>query len=188
MVEVRVARLAKDATADAFVVILQEEGGERMLPIWIGRAEAESIARHLEGAPTGRPMTHDLACDLIRVLGGRLERADITHVVESTFFSTLTIRTDTGAIEVDARPSDAISLALRFGATIRAAEPLLAHYPVLLDDPATADAAAGEGSGDEPTDPPAAFDTPPAQVERQPSDLQRYLEQMRPEDFGKFRL
>ena len=200
MVPVRVSRLAIDGTAGTNVVVLQEIGGERILPIWIGRAEADAIARFLEGVSSARPLTHDLARDLVEALDGTVRQLMITHVQDNTFFAEIVVHRGETRIVVDARPSDAIALALRFGAELYAADALLAHYPESRDDGSSAER---EAAADEPGIPRGGegsaaaeaaterdegeYQSPSATGTSEPSDLQKYLERLRPEDFGKFR-
>lgn len=169
MVEVVVSRLGLDAASQAFVVVLEEKGGDRALPIWIGRPEAEAIAAHLNGVKRERPMTHDLAQSIINGLGGLLRRVQVTRVHEGTFFAELHFNKGGQPVLVDARPSDAIALALRLEAPIFVADALF------QDD---GDDVAGAG------------DTPPAGEGDQLSadELKRHLAQLRPEDFGRFSL
>jgi hypothetical protein len=165
MVEVRVARLGLDAGTNAFVVVLQERDGPRTLPIWIGRPEAEAIAVHVNQVPRERPGTHDLARALIAALGGAVRRVAITRVEHNTFFAELLVERDGAIVAVDARPSDAIAVALR------------CHAPIVVAEALLADAVGGDAA---PAGPPPADLTP--------EQLQRHLEGLRPEDFGKFRL
>ncbi len=166
MVEVVVARLGLDATNQAFVVLLQERGGDRVLPIWIGRAEADAIAAHLQGVTRERPMTHDLAASLCGALGGTLRRVQVTRVHHGTFYAELHLVGAMGPTLLDARPSDAIAIALRVGAPIFVAEALLG----------------GDDAAEPGPLPPPADDDAEARAH-----LQRHLEQLRPEDFGRFR-
>jgi bifunctional DNase/RNase len=178
VVEVIVSRLGLDSSSKAFVVILQEKDGERILPIWIGRAEAESIAVHLDGVPRARPMTHDLAQALITTLGGTLQFVHVTHVHEGTYYAEMHIAAGGVTHRVDARPSDSIAIALRCGARLFAADELLAEHETSQDEAGSADELPSSADpGTESADPHA----------RSVEQLQRYLEQLRPEDFGKFR-
>ena len=182
MVEVSVSRLGLDSGSNSFVVILQERDGDRILPIWIGRAEAESIAAHLDRVPRARPMTHDLAQALIATLGGVLHHVAITRVHEGTFFAEMHILQQGSTHVVDARPSDSISIALRLNAPIFAVEDLLALHDEGAAEPDDSEADDGSQSA-----PDLAIDAGDERV-RNIEQLQRYLEQLRPEDFGKFRL
>lgn len=191
MIEVAVSRLGLDSSTNSFVVILEERAGSRIVPIWIGRAEAESIAAHLNGVPSARPMTHDLARALIVTLGGTLQRVHITRVEDATFYAELHLTRNGEQFVVDARPSDSIALALRFGAPIFAAESLLAeHEPASASSPdaaGNADADASEVADADVADDGFAAAEPDAELSGAQL-LQRHLERLRPEDFGKFTL
>ena len=169
MVEVVVSRLGLDASSQAFVVVLEEKGGERALPIWIGRPEAEAIAAHLNHVKRERPMTHDLAQSIINGLGGLLRRVQVTRVLEGTFFAELHFNRGGQPVVIDARPSDAIALALRLGAPIFVADALFGN-----------DSDNTEGGSDRPT--AGEGD------ELSADELKRHLAQLRPEDFGRFSL
>ncbi|HEX8551742.1 MAG TPA: bifunctional nuclease family protein [Abditibacteriaceae bacterium] len=95
------------------VVVLKDWDSRKLLPIWIGAAEAKSIALHLEGAAPPRPLSHDLVLRCIGAAGGTVERVVINDLQENTFFATIDIQTARGTIHLDARPSDAIALAVR---------------------------------------------------------------------------
>lgn len=111
-VPVRVGVVAVDEH-DLPVVVLEEEDGPRWLPIWIGVSEARSIAREMEQAPVVRPNTHDLAERLIRDLSGELEHVVVTELQGGTYFARLVLRSRGSTLDIDARPSDAIAIALR---------------------------------------------------------------------------
>jgi bifunctional DNase/RNase len=192
VVEVIVSRLGLDSGSNSFVVILQEKGGDRILPIWIGRAEAESIAAHLDGVQRERPMTHDLVRSLIIALGGELQRVNVTRVEDGTFFAEMHLERDHVLHVVDARPSDSIAIAVRLDAPIFAAEELLAEYEAPAagpDEAASDEAASDEAAPESGTDsgPDLSASSRDAHV-RGAEQLKRYLEQLRPEDFGKFTL
>src|SRR5215210_3857366 len=122
MKEVVVSRLGLDSSSQSYVVILQEKDGERLLPIWIGQPEAESIVMQMHNLKRVRPLTHDLCRSLILGLGGELRRVQITRVEKNTYFAELHIHRDGGIVQIDARPSDSIAIALRLAAPIFAAE------------------------------------------------------------------
>jgi bifunctional DNase/RNase len=126
-VRVHVGIVAVDAH-DLPVVVLQEEGGGRSLPIWIGAAEARSIARQMERKPALRPNTHDLAKQLILGLDGEIVRVVVTELRNNTYFATIALNTRNGAVDIDARPSDAIAIALRSEAPIFVRASLLDSY------------------------------------------------------------
>jgi bifunctional DNase/RNase len=167
LVEVEVMRLGLDHSSNSYVVILQEKGGSRLLPIWIGQSEAESIVIEMNKLKRERPLTHDLCKNLIISMGGTLRRVHITRVENRTFYAELHIARSTGAVTVDARPSDSIAIALRFAAPIFAQESLLTA--LLLDELQESEPIVEGGE------------------EMNAEQLKRYLENLRPEDFGKFR-
>lgn len=172
MVEVVVARLGQDSSTNSYVIILQEKGGRRLLPIWIGQPEAESIALQLSNIRRERPLTHDLCKSIVLGLGGVLRRVQITKVEKSTYYAELHMARGDSLVRIDARPSDSIAIALRLAAPIYADEALL-----------TAVAADEDESSAEP-DPAPTVD----EDEMNAQQLKEYLENLRPEDFGKFRL
>jgi uncharacterized protein len=104
------------------IVLLRESDGERYLPIWIGAPEASAIALAQQGVTPVRPLTHDLLRDVVAALGAQLAEVRITDLSEGVFYALLVF--DNG-IEVSARPSDAIALALRTGARVLGAEDVL---------------------------------------------------------------
>jgi len=101
------------------IMILRERGGERRLPMWIGAAEATALALLLESVETPRPLTFRLAVGLVEAAGARIEEVRITRLLEGVFYACATVRGPGGPREVDARPSDAVTLALTAGAPIR---------------------------------------------------------------------
>lgn len=100
------------------IVVLRDDRGERFLPIWIGLFEAQAIALALDGVAAPRPMTHDLLATLLTRLDGALERVVVSGLHEGTFLARVEIVHGAETVLVDARPSDAIALALRLGAPI----------------------------------------------------------------------
>ena len=125
-VAVEVRHVGLDAQ-DLPVVLLAEQGGERWLPIWIGSAEARSIQIGLEGLSGPRPNSHDFAQRVVRSLRGEVERVVVTELRKGTYYAVLTLVRAGERVEIDARPSDAIALALRAGAPIFVREALLAE-------------------------------------------------------------
>src|SRR5947209_7867821 len=125
LVEVEVMRLGLDRASNSYVVILQEKGGSRLLPIWIGQSEAESIVIEMNKLKRDRPLTHDLCKNIVVAMGGTLRRVHITKVKNRTFYAELHIARSAGALAIDARPSDSIAIALRFDAPIFADDSLL---------------------------------------------------------------
>jgi hypothetical protein len=110
---------------DQQIIVLKEVDGDRHFPIVIGSSEAMAIDRRLKGIPTPRPLTHDLLASVIEHLGGTLERIEINHLQDHTFFAQIHIRQDGQVIEVDSRPSDAIALGIANSVPIYVAEQVL---------------------------------------------------------------
>jgi bifunctional DNase/RNase len=107
------------------VVILKEVGRERYLPIWIGPWEADAIARRLQDLSPERPLTHDLFAATLERIGATLREVVVSEIADETFKANLHVEIDGRSHELDARPSDAIALAVRVGATIYATEGVL---------------------------------------------------------------
>jgi uncharacterized protein len=116
---------ASSVVADQRIVLLREQEGERLLPIWIGATEGNALAFPLRGGAPPRPMSSDLMVELLRASGGRVERVAVTALREKTFYASVTVAIDGRTEELDARPSDAIALAVRIGAPILADEAVL---------------------------------------------------------------
>ena len=123
-----------DLFSSSPIVILKVEDENRYLPIWIGQPEARSILMKLQNQEFSRPLTHDLAVNLVTELGGTLERVTVTALRDSTFFATLHVEVDGRTVEVDSRPSDAIAIAVRTGATIFAADVVLEEAAVVFEE------------------------------------------------------
>ena len=113
------------------IVLLKEVDGDRYLPIWIGAVEATAIAFAQQGVVTARPMTHDLMRDLLEAFDRPLRTVTITELREGVFHAQLGFD---GGVQVSARPSDAIALALRTGATIRGEEAVLDEAGIAIPD------------------------------------------------------
>ncbi len=177
MIEVTVSRLGLDSSTNSYVVVLQERDGPRLLPIWIGQPEAESIVMHMHNVKRARPLTHDLVRSLIVGMGAQLRRVQITRVEKSTYYAELHVQHGADLVRIDARPSDGIAVALRLSAPIYAAE-------ALLVDPGEEVEEDDEASGE------LDFGQPELEIkddaELSAEQLKAYLENLRPEDFGKF--
>jgi hypothetical protein len=112
--------------ANAPVLVMREQGGlRRVMTIYIGGPEASAIHTALEGLEPPRPLTHDLAIDLLEAANSRVERIVVTEVREATYFADVVLSSDNGQKVVSARPSDAVALALRSGSPIFADDDLL---------------------------------------------------------------
>ncbi len=162
MVQVRLEGLALDMTTNTPVVILSPEDDDRVLPIWIGHAEAWAIAMELSGVAPKRPMTHDLMRQAIEVLGAGVERVEITELREQTFYAVVYLDRNGDGRQLDARPSDSIALALKTGCPIYVNADLFEARP----------------EGDQ--------EAPPMPTDRE--SLRERLKKINPEDFGKYSL
>lgn len=117
--------LLVDPSSESPVVVLQDEAREVFLPIWIGSFEASAIALRIEGVEAPRPMTHDLLAKVIQDGGLKLTDARVSALREGTFYAELEFQNDGDSVVIDARPSDAIALALRLQCPIRVAADVL---------------------------------------------------------------
>lgn len=122
MLDLEVIGVRVEMPSNQPIVLLRESAGQRYLPIWIGAPEASAIAFAQQGVTPARPLTHDLLKDVIDALGSTLTTVAITDLADGVFYAVLSF--DNG-VEVSARPSDAIALALRCGASIVGAESVL---------------------------------------------------------------
>ena len=120
LAEVVVESVRVHMLSSQHVVLLKETDRERYLPIWIGPWEANAIAARLQGVTSERPMTHDLFATTLEALGVELRRVIVSSLTEETFHATLELERDGQTYAVDARPSDALALAVRTGVRIYA--------------------------------------------------------------------
>jgi bifunctional DNase/RNase len=133
MVEVVLRAVRVDVGSSTPLLLLEEVGGERVLPIFIGAPEATAIAYALQHIETPRPMAHDLLGNVITALGARLFAVEITHLVDNTFFSNLRLLREGKEVLVSARPSDAVALALRVGAPLLVSDELMNEEGQVLE-------------------------------------------------------
>ena len=127
-----------DPATQAPIVVLKDESGQVTLPIWIGMAEATSIASAIKQVTMARPLTHDLMYDLLLDLGVTVQRVVITELKDSTYFAELILGQGEKALILDSRPSDAIALALRASAPIYVAQQVLEQAKVAFTSPTAA--------------------------------------------------
>jgi uncharacterized protein len=123
-----------DLFSSSPIVILKVEEENRYLPIWIGQPEARSILMKLQNQEFSRPLTHDLAINLVTELGGSMEKVTVTELRDSTFFATISVQINGRTVEIDSRPSDAIALAVRAGAEIFAADEVIEEAAVVFEE------------------------------------------------------
>ncbi len=172
MIEVVLRAVRVDVGTSTPLLLLEEVGGERVLPIFIGTPEAAAIAYALQGVESPRPMSHDLMGHVISALGAQLFSVEITELVAGTFYASLRLVRAGEEILVGARPSDAVALALRVGAPILVSDDLMAAEGKVMhlsyDD-------------DDEAEEYVELDAPnEADLVAQ---LREFLEQVRPEDF-----
>jgi uncharacterized protein len=135
-VEVRIRGLMLDPATNMPIVVLKDVASDTVMPIWVGIFEANAIAIEIEKLAAPRPMTHDLTRNLIHHLNGSLEKVVITELKDDTFYAILWMRQDNEPITVDARPSDAIALALRADCPIYVAEQVMQSAKLNTSGPA----------------------------------------------------
>ena len=150
LVEMVVESVRVHMLSSRHVVILREAARDRYLPIWIGPWEASAIAMKLQGLTPERPLTHDLFATTLDAIGARIERVVIGELAEETFHARILFERDGVTVEVDARPSDALALAVRAGVRIFVASAVL-DQAALGGDRGLGDDDGGEGSTIEAT-------------------------------------
>lgn len=159
-VEMTIKGLMVDPVTNMPIIILRDQEGQRVLPIWVGVFEANAIALQIENIATPRPMTHDLLRNVIADLKAQVRKIVVSDLKENTFYALIYMTVNGDTVAVDARPSDAIALALR----VRA--------PIFVED-AVIDSAKR-----------LDFTPDKADSER----LQKWLESLNPEDLGKYKM
>ena len=122
-VDVKSVWKSPDPSLNAGCVFLKDRKTQRLLPVWIGRFEADAIHMKLNGETFPRPLTHDLLKTILKIMNGELDMVVIDSIQDSTYYATLFVRDKEGQVhEVDARPSDSIAMALRMGSPIYVAD------------------------------------------------------------------
>ena len=169
-IEMEVGGLTLDPLTNSPVLVLKALKGGRTLPIWIGVLEATAIATILEKVDIGRPMTHDLLKTVILELGGRILRVEICDLRMNTYYAMIHLEQDSRHIQTDARPSDAIALAVRFGT------PIFVHEKVLEESLLEAGEKKSRNSESR------VISTEDREK------LKKILEKLTPEDFGKYKM
>jgi uncharacterized protein len=125
LVEMTVDSIRVHVPSNQHVVILKQKDTEKYLPIWIGKAEANSIALKITGITPERPFTHDLVVNLLGAIDVNIDRVVVSSLANEVFYARIVAHLNGRSIEVDARPSDAIAVAVRVGASIFVAEDIL---------------------------------------------------------------
>jgi bifunctional DNase/RNase len=171
MIEVVLRAVRVDVGSSTPLLLLEEVGGERVLPIFIGAPEAAAIAYALQGVESPRPMSHDLLGHVIGALGAQVFSVEITELIDNTFYANLRLLRGTEEVIVSARPSDAVAVALRVGSPILVSDDLMASEGKVM-----------QLAYDEDDEEYVELDAPDeADLVAQ---LREFLEQVRPEDFG----
>ena len=135
MIEMELIGVRVELPSHQPIVLLRETNGRhRVLPIFIGPPEATAIALALDEVETPRPMTHDLVKALLDTLGAEIDRIVVNDLVDATFYAIIHLRSAKGEQEVSSRPSDAIAIAVRTGATIYAEESVLEEAGQVVED------------------------------------------------------
>ncbi|MFM7232273.1 MAG: bifunctional nuclease family protein [bacterium] len=175
VVEVRIHGLGTEPKTQQHVVVLREVDGTRVLPIFVGPFEAQAIARMLKHEAFPRPLTHDLLALIVEGLKARVTRVVIAELREGTYYASLVLERGSEVVSIDARPSDSIAVALRTQAPFFVNEDLLQSPPEQ----------GAESEGPPPSAGPSGA-APPGGEAKDAEQLRRFLENLDPEDFGKF--
>ncbi len=159
-VEMKIKGLMLDPITNMPIVILSDMEGQRILPIWVGFFEANAIALQMENVNTPRPMTHDLLKNIISGLNASVKKILVNNLSDNTFYALIFLDVDGETVAIDSRPSDAIALALRM------------KSPIFVDEEVINKAKNIEGPRDL----------------NDSESLQKWLENLRPEDIGKYKM
>ena len=142
------------------IVLLKAVNSNKFLPIWIGHPEAAAILMRLQGANAPRPMTHDLLTDILARMGAKCSRVAVTHLEDNTFYASITLAVDGRELEIDARPSDAMALAVR------------SEAPIFVDDDVIEESA-------------IEFEHEVEDSEEVVEKFKEFLDEVSPEDFAR---
>jgi len=134
MIEVTIDSVRVSLMSQDRMVVLKETDSSRYLPIWIGPFEADAITIQLQGVQVARPLTHDLLKSFIRALGATVSHIVVNDLRNNTFFAQITMDSNGQEMNIDARPSDAIALAVRMGAPIFVAEQVMEQAAITPDE------------------------------------------------------
>ena len=159
LISMSIKGLMLDPVSNSPIVVLKDDDEKFFLPIWVGIFEANAIALQLENITTPRPMTHDLLRNMINELDAQVTRIVINDLRDSTFFAQIRVLVGGKTLEVDARPSDAIALALRTEAPIFVAQSVLDQAQTITPD-----------------------------GEDQDEKMKKWFENLSPEDMGKYKM
>jgi len=172
LIAVRVDRVTLDAHTNRFVVILKDDVNNKWLPIVVGNTEAQAIALQLENVSPPRPLTHDLIKSLLESVKAKISRVVVSDLRENTYYAVLSMKLNGQSTEIDARPSDAIALALRM------------HAPIFVSDDVMSKASVDDKEIDEEDIAKAA---PVDAMDRLELDMKKAISDERYEDAAKLR-
>jgi bifunctional DNase/RNase len=158
-VEMKIRGLVMDPASNMPIVILKDVKSDTVLPIWVGMYEANAIALEIEKSATPRPMTHDLLRNLIRGLNAAVQKVVVTELKNDTFYAVIWMEQDGEVVSLDARPSDALALALRSDCPIYVSEEVIRIAKLA-----------------------------PSMAETTPEELRRWLEGLNDEDLGRYKM
>ena len=159
-IEMTIKGLMVDPVTNMPIILLRDSEGQKVLPIWVGVYEANAIALQIENVSTPRPMTHDLLKNVIADLKGTVRKIVVSDLKDNTFFALIYLDVNGETVAIDARPSDAIALALR------------ARAPIFVEESVIDNAKPFDPSGEKP-------DT---------DRLQKWLENLDPDELGKYKM
>jgi bifunctional DNase/RNase len=159
-IEMTIKGLIMDPVTSVPIILLRDAGGHKVLPIWVGAFEANAIALQIENVSTPRPMTHDLLKNVINDLKASVKKIVVSDLKDNTFYALIYIDVNGELVAVDARPSDAIALALR------------ARAPIFVEESVIENAKPFDPGSDKPD------------TER----LQKWLENLDPDELGKYKM
>ena len=161
LIEMTIKGLMVDPITNMPIVMLKDMQGDRVLPIWVGISEAHAIALQIENIATPRPMTHDLLRNVIKDLDGTVERVVVCDLRDNTFYAVIYLTVRGESVAIDARPSDAIALALR------TRSPILVEETV-IDNARTVDLSSSDREDSK--------------------HLKKWLEELDPDELGKYKM
>ena len=159
MQQVTIYGVSFDMVGKQPIVLLKTLEGNRFLPIWIGHPEAAAILMKMQGAPTPRPMTHDLVTEMLGELNATVAKISVTELRDNTFYAIITLQVNGSEVEIDSRPSDALALAVRTDA------------PIFVSDQVIEDSA-------------IEFGGEPEEQDEIVDEFRKFLEDVSPEDFS----
>src|ERR1700678_1310504 len=158
-VEMKIRGLVMDPATNMPIVILKDIQSDTVLPIWVGPYEAQAIALEIEKSTPPRPMTHDLLRNFIHGLRGSFQKIVVTELITDTFYAVIWMEQDGEVVSIDARPSDALALALRSDCPIYVSEEVIRIAKLA-----------------------------PSMAETSPEELRRWLEGLNDEDLGRYKM